>query len=51
MPEIPVLWRWRHEDQELKVILSYPGQPGLRETLSKEKGSEEEKWMLVWLGI
>lgn len=27
-PKIPVVWRWRQEGQELKVILSYPGQPG-----------------------
>lgn len=43
-PVIPALEGWRHEDQEVKMTLSYKGtkdQPGPPETLSKRKGEKK----------
>lgn len=45
MTIIPILKKWRRENQEFKVILSYTvqGQPGLHEPLSQKQINKEIK--------
>lgn len=55
-PVLAALRRWKQEDWEVRVTLSYivPGQPGLHETLSQKKvclffqGEEKEESTQGW---
>jgi hypothetical protein len=44
---ILVIWRWRQEDQNFKVILEVQGHPGMNETLSQKTESKKPEESVV----